>query len=180
VDPDAFRNGLFALHTRRFGKVSELMIQKITGADDPLSNFHDLFHVPKGQRVEVKFSVVRAKHDAPITADNLFDAVANASRPRHVAYADWKAIEFDCNIQQIKTADFEILYYGVFFYDRVVVFRITADQIRQDPGVHYSDRQHRGNIGEGQFHLNNKTFQHHLDRYHHVDLSYPFFISLFE
>ena len=43
---------------------------------------------------------------------------------------------------------------------------------RPTVGIYYSDFQHKGNIGEGQFHINRQTLQIHLDYYHHKTLSY--------
>ena len=36
---------------------------------------------------------------------------------------------------------------------------MTSEQIKKFNG--YCDKQHDGNIGEGQFHINNKTFIDH-------------------
>jgi hypothetical protein len=38
--------------------------------------------------------------------------------------------------------------------------------------VGYSDRQHKGNVGEGQFHITQKNLQSHLGKYFNKTLSY--------
>ena len=70
---------------------------------------------------------------------------------------------FDCNIQQIKTKEFDILFYGVFFADQIEIYKMTSNEVHECPG--YSDKQHRGNKGEGQFHLNMKNIEYHRKKY---------------
>jgi hypothetical protein len=92
-----------------------------------------------------------------------------------VAFSEWKKHKFDCNIQQVKRAEFDVLYYGLFFSDCVKIFRIESQEIKENlkgGRIYYSDFQHKGNIGEGQFHVNSQTLQIHLDHYHHKTLSY--------
>jgi hypothetical protein len=35
----------------------------------------------------------------------------------------------------------------------------------EDTNINFSDKQHRGNVGEGQFHLNDKKIEYHIDNY---------------
>ena len=72
--------------------------------------------------------------------------------------------------QQIKKSEFDQLFYGVFFSDLIVIFKIEPNQIGDN--VKYSDKQHRGNTGEGQFHLNNKNIQYHLKNHLYKYISY--------
>ena len=39
------------------------------------------------------------------------------------------------------------------------------NQIMEDTNINFSDKQHRGNVGEGQFHLNDKKIEYHIDNY---------------
>jgi hypothetical protein len=94
---------------------------------------------------------------------------------RMVAFTDWAHNQFDCNIQQIKRAEFDVLYYGLFFSDCVKIFRINSIDIKENEKggkIYYSDFQHKGNVGEGQFHINRKTLQVHLDNYLYKTLTY--------
>jgi hypothetical protein len=52
----------------------------------------------------------------------------------------------------------------------VLIFRCLARDIGTD--MKYSNKQHRGNTGEGQFHLNKQTFKHHLDSHLFKTLTY--------
>ena len=178
VSAEEFRDGIFALRTRRFGRVAEIMVARLTGAEEARNIFHDLFDADQSARIEVKFCTVGEKHEQPITEASLFDAVAQAARPRAVSFAAWENARFDCNIQQVKPEEFDVLFYGLFFHDRIVIFQITRDELLSDPAIRYCPRQHKGNVGEGQFHLNQRTLGHHLAHYHQVSLTYGDFLVL--
>ena len=102
MEGEAFRDGVFALHTRRFGAVAELMVGRLAGLGPAKTIFHDLHDELEDHRVEVKFSRVLRGHDVPITFESLLDAVM-AQRPaaRMVTYEDRRSVPYDCNIQQI-------------------------------------------------------------------------------
>ena len=93
-----------------------------------------------------------------------------------MALDEWDKFDFDCNIQQIKRKEFETLYYGVFFSDAVTIFRIKSEEIGSQ--IQYSDKQHKGNVGEGQFHINRRTMQVHLDEYLYQTLTYETLLQL--
>jgi len=129
------------------------------------------------KRVEVKFSVVRKKSDTPINEETVLKCVEEAtSESRMVSFESWESYEFDCNIQQIKKPEFDVLYYGLFFTDVVLIFRINSDDIGGN--VNYSDKQHKGNVGEGQFHINQDTLQTHLNDYLYSKLTYEELLDL--
>lgn len=178
IDPVIFRQGLFNLRTRRFGTTAELLIQKILGASKGRNQFHDLYDDEKSHRIEVKFSTVNASSNASITLENLISSILVAGLERAVNFSDWNNYRFDCNIQQVKPAEFDILYYGLFFCDVIVIFKLDVSCLSNDKKIQFSNKQHKGNIGEGQFHINNGTLQHHLDHYHYKTISYPDFLDL--
>lgn len=78
--------------------------------------------------------------------------------------------EYWCNIQQVKPNEFDYLYYGIFFTDKILIFKIKSENIEKIPA--YSNKQHRGNIGEGQFPLNQKTLKWHIENNFEQELSY--------
>jgi hypothetical protein len=178
TDAVAFRRGLFNLHTRRFGRVAELLVQRLINATNARSLFHDLYDDKLHHRLEVKFSTVNAKHEEVITIQNILEVVEKAGRERAVPFSRWREYEFDSNIQQIKTSEFEILYYGLFFSDEIVIFKIDNHTVRADRQIYYSDNQHKGNKGEGQFHINQKTFDTHLRKYLYKRITYEDFLIL--
>ena len=175
-----FRDGIFSLNTRRFGKVAELMIQKIFNLRDSDNLAYDL-KTPDGEKIEVKFSTVLKKCDSNINHSNLIRSViASNIDNRMISFEQAKKLSFDCNIQQVKVKEFKYLYYGCFFDDKIMICKIEADQIINDPKILYSDHQHRGNVGEGQFHINNTTLQNHLDKYLIQWMTYEELYDLFK
>lgn len=171
MTPEALRDGIFALHTRRFGTVPELMIKRMQGLAPARTQFHDLFDDLESKRVEVKFSRVLAAHDEPITANNVLSAIEGARTERKaVVVARATGDSYDCNIQQVKCAEFDVLYYGLFFGDAVAIFRTGSAKILAIPG--YSNRQHKGNVGEGQFHITPRTYAWHRAHNLYAQLTY--------
>jgi hypothetical protein len=171
------QEGIFNLNTRRFGSVAEFMVKRLVRLGKSKSLFHDLYDDYQKHRVEVKFSTVRRTNDRKITEDSILQAIEDElSANRHVSFADRTKVDFDCNIQQIKRDQFEVLYYGLFFSDRIVIFKINSAEI--GPKIFYSDKQHKGNEGEGQFHVNNKTIELHLKNYLYKELTYQQLLEL--
>lgn len=188
VDPVMFRRGLFNMRTRRFGRVAELLVERLTNATAARNQFHDLYDDKLKHRIEVKFCTVNAEHDERITLDNLLGVVEAAGRERAVPFRDWQAYKFDANIQQVKRSEFDILYYGLFFADDIVMFKANSSQIKTQAEIvtgdlnavqiYFSDKQHKGNVGEGQFHINQKTLNIHLNHFHYKTISYSDFLTL--
>ena len=177
MDAETFREGIFALNTRRFGTVAEVVIKRLVGASQARSLFHDLYDDAKNRRIEVKFSRALKKAATPISESTVLRCIQEAtSEQRMLTLEQSKTEEFDCNIQQVKRVEFEVLYYGVFFADCLEIFRIQSADI--GPRIFYSDKQHKGNVGEGQFHINQDTIQIHLDSYAYKSLTYDELIDL--
>jgi len=177
MDSTMMRDGIFALHTRRFGTVAEVMVRRLIKCGSARSLFHDLYDDATKRRIEVKFSRVQKEAETPITEETVLRCVEEAtSTHRLVPFGAWQKSAFDCNIQQIKRKEFDVLYYGLFFSDCVKIFRIASAEI--GPQIYYSDRQHKGNIGEGQFHINQDTLQIHIEKYHYQTLTYNQLLEL--
>jgi hypothetical protein len=177
MDGDVLREGIFCLHTRRFGTVAELIVKRLVKLGKGRSLFHDLYDDVASKRVEVKFSRVLKRSETHITENTLLGCIEEAtSEERMVSFEHWQTTEFDCNIQQIKRREFDVLYYGLFFSDCVVIFHIGSEQI--GPQIYYSDKQHKGNVGEGQFHINQDTLQVHLSNYLYQTLTYEKLLEL--
>jgi hypothetical protein len=181
MDGKKLREGIFALNTRRFGSVAECMVQKLLKCSKARSLFHDLYDGKRQHRIEVKFSRVQKKAETTVTERTVLRCIEEATAEnRMVPFGEWQQHAFDCNIQQIKRVEFDVLYYGLFFSDCIKIFRLESDEIRENASggsIYYSDRQHKGNVGEGQFHINEKTLRVHLEHYLHSTLNYD---ELFE
>ncbi|HXI25117.1 MAG TPA: hypothetical protein VNG71_14735 [Pyrinomonadaceae bacterium] len=124
----------------------------------------------------MKFSIVQKRAKRTVTEQTVVQCIEEATaEERMVAFSEWQESEFDCNIQQVKRAEFDVLYYGLFFSDSIKIFRIESQDIKENSRggvIYYSDFQHKGNVGEGQFHINTKTLKIHLDQYLHKTLTY--------
>lgn len=174
---EQLRDGIFSLRTRRFGSVAEVMIKRMLKLKKGKNLFHDLYDDFSKHRVEVKFSTVQKKNVFLVTEDDVLKAIDEANNEnRAVHFSNWGNVEFDSNIQQVKKREFEILYYGLFFYDKIVIFKIKSSAIGSN--INYSDKQHKGNIGEGQFHITQDILQYHLDNYHYKTITYSELLDL--
>lgn len=173
-----FRDGIFALHTRRFGTVAELMIEKLYGFGLSKNQFHDRYDAVAKQRIEIKFSKVMRTNEEKIKKENLIDQCLKANISNRLMEAvEYMKYDFDCNIQQVKRSQFDVLYYGVFFEDRILIFRMSSDEVLRCPG--YSDFQHKGNTGEGQFHLNRESLNYHISHHLIDQISYEQLYRMF-
>ena len=178
MSAEKLREAIFNINTRRFGTVCEAIVQKIANFGEGRNQFHDLYCDITDSRIEVKFSRVQNRAQITIRPDTVIDAIfAELDENRTVSFDSWEDKDFDCNIQQIKCSEFDILYYGLFFWDKLIIFKLDSETIKSDRNIFYSDKQHKGNVGEGQFHVNNRTLQHHLNSYIAHDLNYS---QLFE
>lgn len=179
MSAEKLRQAIFDINTRRFGTVCEAIVMRIAEAGKGLNQFHDLYCDKTESRIEVKFSRVQRKAGFAITPDTVVKAIfAELDENRTVNFSDWKNAKFDCNIQQVKCSEFDILYYGLFFWDKLLIFRMTSEQVKSDKNIFYSDRQHKGNVGEGQFHVNSRTFAHHLATYCTHQLTYDELLNI--
>lgn len=168
---EEFRDGIFALRTRRFGTVAEIMIKQLYDLGESGSLAFDKRDLSSDERIEVKFSTVMKENDDKIKDDNVIDQCLKANLAnRAMRSSDTKQYSFDCNIQQVKRKEFDILYYGLFFADQIEIFRMDTKEIFSCPG--YSDKQHRGNEGEGQFHLNGSNIEYHRSHFLQKVLTY--------
>lgn len=173
-----FRDGIFALRTRRFGTVAELMIEALYNYHQSRNQFHDRYDAVTNSRIEIKFSTVMKENEARVSARNLIDQCVKANvGNRAMNSADIHNFAFDCNIQQVKRAEFDVLYYGLFFADKIAIFKMTSEDVLSCPG--YSDFQHKGNEGEGQFHLNQGSIDWHFQNKFVQWLDYDELYNLF-
>ena len=118
------------------------------------------------KRLKIKASKVLRQQKLDMNIDNFYNIIINNSnRDRLLSQKEIMGNEFDCNIQQVKTKLFDYLIYLLFFKDVIEIFQISKRSILRDKNIMYSDKQHRGNVGEGQFHINNRTYKHHKNKY---------------
>ncbi|MEI3311727.1 MAG: hypothetical protein V8R78_08135 [Evtepia gabavorous] len=96
-------------------------------------------------RVEIKFSTALKKNEEAINDQNVFQQVMDADyKTRAIFSYEAEIYDFDSNIQQIKGKEFDILYYGLFFWDQIEIFKVTVLEVLNFEN--YSNKQHRGNV----------------------------------
>ena len=169
------------MNTRRFGKVAEMIVKKLTATEFSEHIHYDLtnfgVNTNIGTKVEVKFSRVEKQHGRTVEEFNVLHVIEREGLSvRLFPFGEWNQHKFDCNIQQIKKAEFDVLFYGLMFADRVMIFMATPEQINSN--MNYSNKQHKGNEGEGQFHINQRTLEYHIDNHHFVTLGYADLLRL--
>ena len=168
-----FKNGIFALRTRRFGTVAEIMIQRIYQMHNSKTLAYDKKN--KNKRIEIKFSTVMKKNEETINDSNVIEQCIKANLSNRVMRSkDINQSSFDCNIQQIKCKEFDELYYGLFFADKIQIFKMSSKEVLKLKG--YSNKQHRNNKDEGQFHIDKDSYKIH-QKYLKKELTYE---QLFE
>lgn len=173
-----FRQSIFSLSNKRFGTLAEIAVSKLLQFDPSNSVYYDLSDKTDGvERVEVKFSRAVSNHKSKFNAETLLEELARDPIDRAFSYDEWRETDFSCNIQHVKPTEFDVLIYGIFFSDRVLVFLLTPKDL-SGPVIRLS-RQSLGNELEGQFSINARTLQEHLDKHYLLTLSYADLLTLF-
>jgi hypothetical protein len=99
------------------------------------------FFLPPDIRIEVKASrAVEFQRDAPLPAK----ALASTSQK-----------QFDMNFQQIKPACCDVFVWIAVWRDVIQYWVLASHEVAASP--YFSAGQHRGNVGEGQLHLNREN-----------------------
>ncbi|MEI6044470.1 MAG: hypothetical protein WCS37_08905 [Chloroflexota bacterium] len=116
-------------------------------SDSKYSGQYDFF-LPPSIRIEVKASrAVEFQTDKPLYLKALS---SNSSKP------------FDMNFQQIKPACCDVFVWIAVWRDVIKYWVIPSFEVENN--LFYSKGQHRGNIGEGQLHLNQDNI-YQFDKY---------------
>lgn len=162
------RDVIFSLHTRKFGNVVEKLVETILiefGFIVKKSTDLSYDRQINSSNDEIKGSRVLGKSVLNLENKNIIESLFSHDTNRFVNIENSSETEWDCNIQQIKLELFNTLWYVLFFGNCVAVFKIERDNILNDKNISYSNKQHRGNEGEGQFHVTNKNIKYHLDNF---------------
>lgn len=171
-----FKSGLIELDPIHFGKIGEFLCRKLFNMCNANVNNYD--GVLDNLRIECKFSRAIKKRTEKMTMDNVIEYCLGSTGENKLVESTSTNEKYDCNIQQVKPTEFDQLYYGIIFKDKIQIFKVTSEQVVTIPG--YSDKQHRGNIGEGQFHITNGNIDYHRNNYFVRELSFEDLYTLFE
>jgi len=120
-------------------KTSKSLDPKYTGEYDFGLEWMDSKNRPHGIRVEVKTSraIDFEKPDEPLYIKAL---ASDSDRP------------FDMNFQQIKPRCADVFLWNAVWRDIIRYWVLSSNEVQNNR--YFSKGQHRGNIGEGQLHLN--------------------------
>ena len=174
-----FKKGIFQLPHKRFGTLCQIMINKLFIYSSPINNYHDLFDNNYSHRIEIKFSIVREKWKTLLKEDNVIECIENSfDGNKIIAFKDHINNNFDCSMNHVKPAEFDRIYYGLFFEDQILIFTMKSNDI--GCGISYCDKQQKGGVGEGQFHISNKNKEYHLKNYFCHSLNYEQLYELFK
>ena len=106
----------------------------------------------------------------PVTADKFLTVEVKASRavdfqsrePLYIkALSDSEDRPFDMNFQQIKPKCCDVFVWIGVWRDTIKYWVLSSDEVAKSK--YYSTGQHRGNVGEGQLHVNRENIQDFSD-----------------
>jgi len=121
------------------------------------------------EKIEIKSS--RALHQEKTKMKTGFDFLKNYNR-RLLSINELTNLSFDCNMQQVKPEYFDKIYYGILTENGFLVFKMNKMVLLSDKNISYSDKQHRGNFGEGQFHVKKSNIKYHMLHYYEGCISW--------
>lgn len=153
------------------------MIRLVYHFSEPCDNSYDAFDEKSQQRIEIGVSRAFKSPDscgcAFISPAQQEESVESLIVKSSCAVNEY----FDCNIQQLKPDLFDYLYYALFFLDCIEIFGMSrAELLALD---RYCDIQHRGNKGEGQFHITGGNITFHRAHFLKKRISYKELQDLF-
>ena len=134
--------GLFQQLVPDFKRPSKSLDTEYSGEYDFLLHWADSKNRPHVIHIEVKTSraVDFEKPDEPLYIKAL---ASDSSRP------------FDMNFQQIKPKCADVFIWIAVWRDTIKHWVLNSDEVKDSK--YFSKGQHRGNIGEGQLHLNREN-----------------------
>lgn len=165
---EQFRDLIFDSNTAVFGDVGEEMIRHYFHLQKSNTKAYDATDQTGRLRIEIKASRVLKK---PTKSGNLLRRLLeNTTAKRLLSSFDALFVDFDCNIEQVKPAQFDYLYYALFFSDCIEIFGMSSGEVSGVPRS--SDKQHMGNDGEGQFHINSSNIAYHRENFYKKTITY--------
>jgi hypothetical protein len=168
---EELQRALFLIQPKSFGDASKLLVAKyLGGIAQPDSSPFDVDW--NGNRAELKMARVRGRAPQTIRDDNLTGILGWYAQnfDRAVPFGHATKTPFTADFMYIKPSLFDVLVYGLFFKDAVLLFSADAGRVgllsgwRESPG-----RFHDGNCA---IHLTNTTLKWHVDNQFYSKASY--------
>ena len=173
-DIDRLKMNIKLLSPTDFGvRFGECVINKIIpNLSKPDNKSYDK-KTQDNQKLEIKWSRAIKPKNKENFIDDLFENPSDSFVKSNTEE------KYSCNIQQIKPDCFDILYYGLIFDDKILIFKIELIKLLNDiKNIGYCNKQHKGNEGEGQFHINSSNLQYHKDNYLYKTITWDELVNL--
>lgn len=165
------RNGLFLAASRTYGEQYIEPFVRAWYAFMPGSGGdHDAVDA-QGRRYEVKACKVLHssvnRRGTRTLLDRVKYEITNVATNRMVPFVEARTASYDANVQNVKRDHFDVLIYVLLFEDCVKIFWADRDSIRTGDFRGWSEKHGRYDAPgkSGQFAVNKKTVQWHLDNH---------------
>lgn len=169
ADPDANEQLFFkiaALENKHRGLLTEQFIAKCFNLTKSNTTKHDL--KDNLNRIEVKSSIVKRKPKY----DNILEVL---NLPVSFLSEDEAFSEtFLCNFQNVKLAEFDKMFYVIYFRDKIKVYKADIADFIQDKNLNLSIKT----TDLGQFGVTENNINYHNDKYLHNTYSYTEFFNM--
>lgn len=157
------KHNVLGMSPKKIGIFLENVILHHYGMEFPEIIGGEIDGILNGDSIEIKTS--RVIHTKNGDFDSQFEFLLNYERVL-LSLNDLLDKKFDCNMQQVKPKLFDKIFYGMLVEEGLVIFSMNKDTLLQNSKqLAYSDKQHRGNVGEGQFHIKNSNVVYHFNNY---------------
>ena len=130
---------LYNMTSKTFGIWAEEHIKNsfLEDFQEPKNQYHDLIY--EGLKIEIKSS--RAN-----TIKNKKSFIGERALSK-----DDKNESFDMNFQQLKLNESDFFIFVMVWKDNIDYYLFSSNELKNNK--YYSDKQHKGNVGEGQMHI---------------------------
>jgi len=160
---DAMISNIVAMSPKKIGTFLEDILQYHFNIEDNGNVNSENDGKKDGKNIEIKCS--RVIYDNIGEHEDKYEYLINSKKTLLSIDKLLTDKKYDCNMQQVKPGYFDEIYYTILTQEGFIVFKMTSDQVLTDKNITYSDKQHRGNTGEGQFHLKKSNIEYHINTY---------------
>ena len=159
---EKIKKNIINMSTKDFGTFFEKIIKKELELNDSKNGAYD--GIKNSKKIEIKVSRVIKKINKN-KFENYYDYLLQYEK-KLLPEVELLTRNYDCNIQQVKPYLFDELIYGLLLDEGLLLFKINKEIFKNNPGlIKYTDKQHRGNKNEGQFHINSSNINIHMKEF---------------
>jgi hypothetical protein len=142
---------LFDMAPRTFGEswgqsfvksICPELLSPTTHTDEYFDGEYDLYLPHNGKNIKIE---VKASRATDCSKDK------KQLPPNTKALAKGTKYKFDMNFQQIKSKCCDIFVFVIVWVDEIDILVLSSQEVKSNK--YYNDKQHRGNVDEGQLHI---------------------------